>query len=131
MVYPGAADDAANRKIAAERKARKYKARVYEAFPTRQWDHWLDDRRVHLFVQEIGGGAARDLLAGTKLASESGFAGAPTLTGEDLNQVWAPDGQSLVFTATTKKNAAAYASVNTHLYQCARGGRRAAADFDG
>ena len=122
MVYPGAADDAANQKIAAERKARKYKARVYETFSTRQWDHWLDDRRVHLFVQDIGGGAPRDLLAGTKLAAEVGFAGAPTLTGQDLNHVWAPDGQSLVFTATTKKNAAAYASVDTHLYQAPAAG---------
>lgn len=122
MVYPGAADDAANRKIAAGRKALKYRARVYETFPIRHWDRWLDDRKVHLFVQELAGGAARDLLAGTKLASEPGFGGAPTLTGEDLNHVWAPDGASLVFTATTKKNATAYAAVNTHLYQAPAAG---------
>lgn len=34
-VYPGAADDDANKKIAAERKARKYSARVYDGFPIR------------------------------------------------------------------------------------------------
>jgi hypothetical protein len=122
MVYPGAADDAANRKIADARKSRKYHARVYEAFPVRHWDHWLDDRQVHLFVQQIDGGTARDLLAGTRLAAEPGFGGAPTLTGEELSHVWAPDGASLVFTATTKKTAGAYASVTTHLYQVAATG---------
>ena len=35
-VYPGAIDDEANKKMAAERKARKYRARVYEGFPDPQ-----------------------------------------------------------------------------------------------
>src|SRR2546421_613640 len=39
-VYPGALDDEANKKIAAERKAQKYRARVYESFPVRNWDKW-------------------------------------------------------------------------------------------
>ncbi|HEX6283579.1 MAG TPA: hypothetical protein VFZ71_01840, partial [Pyrinomonadaceae bacterium] len=70
-VYPGAADDEANKKIAAERKAQKYRARVYEKFPIRNWDRWLDDTQVHLFVQELQPGAkAKDLLAGTTLVSE-------------------------------------------------------------
>src|SRR5262245_31771426 len=43
VVFPGAADDEANKKIAADRKAQKYKARVYESFPIRNWDKWLDD----------------------------------------------------------------------------------------
>lgn len=54
-VYPGAADDDANKKIAAERKAQKYRVRVYEKFPIRNWDKWIDDTQAHLFVQtEIG-----------------------------------------------------------------------------
>jgi len=39
-VYPGAADDEANKKIAAERKAQKYRARVYEKFPVGRPAHW-------------------------------------------------------------------------------------------
>ena len=35
MIYPRADDDAANKKIAAERKARKYNARVYDSMPVR------------------------------------------------------------------------------------------------
>ncbi|HZN12348.1 MAG TPA: S9 family peptidase, partial [Blastocatellia bacterium] len=65
-VYPGAADDEANKKVAAERKARKYRARVYDGFPIRYWDKWLDDTQPHLFVQALEPGApAKDLLAGT------------------------------------------------------------------
>ena len=36
-VFPGAMDDDANKKAAAERKTQKYKARVYDGFPVRQW----------------------------------------------------------------------------------------------
>ena len=102
-VYPGAADDEANKKIAAERKARKYNARVYDTFPIRYWDHWLDDPQPHVFVQAAepgppdSGARPRDLLAGSKLVAEPGFAGASTPTGEELAAIWAPDGQSIVF----------------------------------
>jgi dipeptidyl aminopeptidase/acylaminoacyl peptidase len=121
QVYAGAADEAANKKIAAERKARKYSARVFDAFPIRDWDRWLEDRQQHVFVQRLEPGAtARDLLAGTKLAAEPGFAGAPAgVSGDDLEAVWTPDGASIVFTAMVNRNVAAYASTNTHLYQVA------------
>jgi dipeptidyl aminopeptidase/acylaminoacyl peptidase len=123
MVYPGARDDEANRKIAAERKARKHNARVYEGFPIRYWDKWLDELQMHLFVQDAQPGSkARDLLAGTQLADQPGFAGNTTLLGQSLEAVWAPDGQSIVFVATTQRNRAAYANVSTHLFQVGLGG---------
>lgn len=119
-VYPGAANDEENKKAAAEWKARKYSARVYDRFPIRQWDHWLDDQQTHLFVQAAEPGApARDLLAGTKLVSLPGFGGQQGSTSEELPAVWAPDGQSVVFVATVNRNVAAYASTNTHLFQVA------------
>ena len=117
-VYPGAADDEANRKIAAERKARKYNARVYEGFPIRRWDKWLDDTQVHPFFLTLEPAAgAKDLPAGTKLVAEPGYAGKSADSGQDLEAIWAPDGLSIVFTATTVRNNAAYARGNTHLYQ--------------
>jgi dipeptidyl aminopeptidase/acylaminoacyl peptidase len=116
-VYPGAADDDANKRIAAEHKARKYKARVYESFPIRNWDKWLDELHTHFFVQASdGSGKARDLLAGTKLAAEKGLGGVGGNSGDDPQPVWAPDGQSIVFVATTNKTGAAYEEVLTHLY---------------
>lgn len=117
-VYPAALDDEANRKAAAERKAHKYNARVYEGFPIRYWDRWLDETQRHLFIQAAEPGAkARDLLAGTKLVAAPGFSGTLTNSAQDLYAAWAPDGKSIVFTATDTKNQSAYATVRTDLYQ--------------
>ena len=117
-VYPGAADDEANKKIAAERKAQKYRARVYEGFPIRNWDKWLEGTQPHLFLQTLEPGEkAKDLLAGTKLVTEPGFAGRVTLTAEELDAEWTPDGQSLVFNATTGRNTAAYSPFNYGLFR--------------
>jgi dipeptidyl aminopeptidase/acylaminoacyl peptidase len=117
-VYPGAGDDAANRKIDEERKARKYKARVYDAFPIRNWDKWLDDRQPHILVQALEPeAAARDLLAGTKLAGASGFGGRMGTSGQDLQAAWSPDGRSIVFAATTNRTASAFEAVRSDLYR--------------
>ncbi len=57
-VYPGAGTDDDNRRIAAERRNRKWNARVFDSFPIRDWDRWLDDRRPSLFVQVLDAGDA-------------------------------------------------------------------------
>jgi dipeptidyl aminopeptidase/acylaminoacyl peptidase len=115
--YPGA-DEAANRKTAAEKKDAKSKVRTFDRFPIRRWDRWLDETEPHLFVVPAEGGAARDLLAGTKLVSEAGFGGASGEgSGESLEPAWSRDGKSIVFVAMTNRNAAAYAPVNTHLFE--------------
>src|SRR5690242_6362956 len=104
-VYPGAADDEANKKIAAERKAQKYRVRVYEKFPVRNWDKWIEDTQAHLFVQSAQPGAkAKDLLAGTKLVSERGFAGRVSDSGEELDPVWTPEGEAIIFVASTNRD---------------------------
>lgn len=117
-VYPGALNDDDNRKIAAERKARKYNARVYESFPFRYWDHWLDDLRPHVFVQQLAGDAkAHDLLAGSRLASLPGFDGVRGATDTDLEAVWSPGGDAIVFAATTDQNRAVLAPTTSHLFR--------------
>ena len=122
-VFPGTTDDEANKKIAAERKAQKYRARVYEGFPIRNWDKWLEDTEGHLFVQSLEPGSkAKDLFAGTKIVSEPGFSGRVTDSGEEFDAVWTPDGESVVFVATTVRNAAAYAPVNNSLFKIAAKG---------
>lgn len=119
-VFPGAADDEANKKAAKAIKDRKYNARVYEGFPIKYWDRWLDEKKAHLFVQEAKAGAKpRDLLAGTKLAALPGFGGKEAETGEGLPAAWAPDGQSVVFVARTTRNQAAYAETPTQLFAVA------------
>ena len=123
IVYPGAADDEANKKIAAERKAQKYRARVYEKFPIRNWDRWLEDTQVHLFVQDaLPGAKAKDLLAGTKLVTERGYAGRTTDSGDELDAAWTPNGDALVFVASTTRDRAAYAQTNTSLFKISTSG---------
>jgi dipeptidyl aminopeptidase/acylaminoacyl peptidase len=122
-VYPGAADDEANKRIAAERKAQKYRARVYDKFPIRNWDKWLEDTQTHVFVQDAQPGAkAKDLLAGSKLVNERGFAGRVTDSGEELDAVWTPEGDALVFVASTNRDSAAYAKTNTSLFKVSANG---------
>ena len=123
-VYTGADDDEANKKIAAERKAQKYRVRVYEKFPIRNWDKWIEDTQPHVFAQELQPGAkATDLLAGTKLVRERGFAGRTSDSGDEIDPVWTPDGNSIVFIASTNKDAAAYANTSTSLFKvCLCGG---------
>lgn len=116
-VYPGAKDDAANQRAAKERKDRPWTARVYDGFPVRFWDQWLDDRRPSLFVQEARAGAvARDLLAGSRLVAQRGFAGRLSDAGQSLSATWTPDGDGVVFIATTERDRAAYADTSTQLY---------------
>jgi dipeptidyl aminopeptidase/acylaminoacyl peptidase len=122
-VFPGAADDDANKKIAAERKAQKYRARVYDKFPIRNWDKWLEDTQVHLFIQDAQPGAkAKDLLAGTKLVSERGYAGRPTDSADELDAAWIPEGDAIVFVATTNRDISAYARPNTSLFKVSTSG---------
>ncbi len=119
VVYPGAIDDEANKKIAKERKDRKYRVRVYDSFPIRNWDRWLDDQQVHLIVQDLEPGAKpHDVLAGTNLVKEPGFAGRVSEGSRDeIEADWSPDGESIVFAATTRRNTAAYAEYGHDLYR--------------
>jgi dipeptidyl aminopeptidase/acylaminoacyl peptidase len=122
-VYPGALNDEDNRKMAAERKARKYNVRVFDSFPIRYWDHWLDDLRPHVFVQSLDGGAKpKDLLAGTRLASQKGFEGEFGSTGTGLGARWSPDGNSVVFTATADANSIGGPTFTTLYRVSAEGG---------
>jgi len=117
-IFPGNTDEESVKKSAKERKDRKYTARAYESFPPRFFDKWLDDKKVRIFVMGAQDGAkARDLLAGTKLADMPGFGGSQGDEGQSLDAIWAPDGKSIVFAASTNRNEAARASSFTQIYQ--------------
>src|SRR3984957_656982 len=118
LVYPNTSDDEANKKIAAERKARKYNVREYEHFPVRYWNQWLDDRQPTVLIQSLEpGSTAKDILSTTTLAHTSGFSGAETETSVTLAPIWSPDGHEIVFTATTERWNAASAEVGYRLYR--------------
>jgi dipeptidyl aminopeptidase/acylaminoacyl peptidase len=117
-VFPDAADDEANKAKAKEEKDRKFNVRIYDSFPIRAWDRWIDEKEPHLFVANAAGGGVKDLLAGTKLVAEAGFAGTGGGEGrETISGEWSPDGQWIVFVATTARNTGAFAEVDYGLYR--------------
>ncbi len=111
-------DEASRRKLAEERKKRKYNALVYTGFPIRDWDRWRDESQVRVFVQDLrAGGESRDLLAGTALSRLPGFGGTGGMGREEIAATWAPDGESIVFAASRNRNRSAWSFTHTDLWQ--------------
>jgi len=122
-VYPGARTDDDNKKAAAERRNRKWNARVFETFPIRDWDRWLDDRRPSLLVQPLEPGAsAKDILAGSRLVAGPGFAGQWGSGSDAIAATWTPDGGAIVFAATANRNEGAFAEALQALWVVPAGG---------
>ena len=117
MTFPGAMNEVDNRKQLEERKARKYNARVFDQFPIRHWDRWLDERRPTLMLQVLGDASeAQDLLAGSALRNARGYGGDLDNDGDQLQATWSPDGSTIVFAATVARDQSARADVQTALY---------------
>jgi dipeptidyl aminopeptidase/acylaminoacyl peptidase len=121
LMYPQAHDEATNKQLIEAHHARKANARIFDSFPIRSWDRWLDERQARVFVQALdeeglASGNPRDLLAGTRLAASPGFAGRQTDTGEEIEVEFTPDNQALVFGATTNRNEAAFAFTDSQLF---------------
>jgi dipeptidyl aminopeptidase/acylaminoacyl peptidase len=54
-MWPGATDEDSNRKAAQDKKNAKSKVRVYETFPIRNFDRWIDESKTHLWIVDVGG----------------------------------------------------------------------------
>jgi dipeptidyl aminopeptidase/acylaminoacyl peptidase len=125
-VFRGTADEDANKKAAKEAKDRKTNVRVYDSFPIRAWDRWIDpEKQIHIFTQSLDSvSKPKDVLGGTKLVTEPGFAGTGSggEGGESINAEWSPDGQWLIFGVTTTRNTSAYSESTTDLYRVSASG---------
>src|SRR5579864_5029394 len=104
--------------IATEREQHKWNARIYDAMPIRFWNAWLDEKKAHIFVQELKDSAkAVDVLKGSKLAESPGFAGLfNPAGGQSLHAIWAPDGQSIVFVAYVNRTEMMSAETEARLF---------------
>jgi len=122
-VFPGAHEVESIKRVAKERKERKYNARAYESFPVRFWDKWLDDRKASLWVQEVkAGAAARNLLAGTKFLDDPNFSGSQGSDGQNIEFEWTPDGEGLVFVAAVNRQEVTFNAVHTQIFEVTLGG---------
>ncbi|MBM3821580.1 MAG: S9 family peptidase [Verrucomicrobia bacterium] len=117
--FRGAKDEGQTKKIFEERKKAKSKVRIYDGFPIRRWDKWLDDSQTRLFVVDAEGTTTpTDLLAESSLVQEPGFRGPGDEGSSDhLQPAWTRDSLSLVFVATTNFHHAAHAQPVFDLYQ--------------
>ena len=123
-MWPGATDEDSNRKAVQERKGIKSKVRIYDTFPIRNFDHWIEESKTHLWVVDVAGNrTATSLFGKSKAAAQPGFG------GDALAAVWAPDGQSVVFVAAEDDTASARANVLLAAVASRCDGRRAEA-FD-
>ena len=125
-VYPGAFTDSTNKKITEDKKKIKYKARVYNSYPIRLWDQWLDEKQTHLFVQKAEAGAeVHDLFAGTGIVNADGFVA-------NGNGCWTADGKSVLFTGLTVREGSIYKDVAFNIYSVAvTGGKETQLTNDG
>jgi dipeptidyl aminopeptidase/acylaminoacyl peptidase len=111
--------------IASERKVRKSTARIYDAMPVRFWNAWLDEKKPHIFTQELANNAQPvDVLKASKLVDSAGFGGIfnSLAGGQTLHAVWSPDGQSIVFAAAGNRNEMMHTPVFTALFSVPAGG---------
>ncbi|MFY9160534.1 S9 family peptidase [Aquirufa ecclesiirivi] len=108
-VFPGVFTDSLNKKQAEEKKKLKYKARVYTSFPIRYFDTWLDEKQSHVFVLDLISQKVQNVFTGISLIQSKGF---------QLGSFsWAPDQQSVVFTATIDRHTTAYQNAISKIYQ--------------
>jgi dipeptidyl aminopeptidase/acylaminoacyl peptidase len=96
-----AESNALNKKRSDEASKNPVKAKVFTKLFYRHWDHWVEDKRQHLFVMPAAGGEPKDVTPGDRDA----FPTSDTFSTGD-NFTFSPDSHYLVFTAVPAKNEA-------------------------
>ncbi|MES2794327.1 MAG: S9 family peptidase [Bacteroidota bacterium] len=112
QVYIGAFSDSTFKKIADVKKNQKYKARVYETYPIRNFDKWIDEKQTHLFVQNIDSKQATDLFQKIDMCKSVAF----KLGGS----TWA-DNSEIVFAASVDSNSTGK-YLETQLFKISKSG---------
>jgi dipeptidyl aminopeptidase/acylaminoacyl peptidase len=106
-VYPGCYTDSLQIAKSKEKKEQKAKVRVYESFPIRNFDRWLDEKQTHLFIQHVDSTKATNLMSSVQIANLSGFS---------LGTAFWASTTEILFSATTEANTAAYQDPKSNIY---------------
>ncbi|MCC6187151.1 MAG: S9 family peptidase [Chitinophagaceae bacterium] len=88
----------------------KTTAQVYTDLNYRHWDKWSDGKFSHLFIEQIKGGAAKDLLKDLPYDCPQ----KPHGGAEDF--VWAPNSESIVYVCKKKFGKEYALSTNTDIF---------------
>ncbi len=114
-VFAGASSEAEQKALFEERRKVKTTARVYQGFPIRYWDKWLDDKQIRPFLVNLEDGKVGDILAGNPLIRQPGYGGQFTESSEELETAVSPNGQ-IVLAISSNRDRAAYSFTHTDLY---------------
>jgi dipeptidyl aminopeptidase/acylaminoacyl peptidase len=87
--------DALNRQRLKDLKDGKIKAQLFTRLLYRHWDHWVEGKRQHLFIQPVQGGEPRDLTPGDRDAVPSS-----STFSAGIDFTFSPDGKEIAFTST-------------------------------
>jgi dipeptidyl aminopeptidase/acylaminoacyl peptidase len=98
---PFAESDKLNRDKDEAKEKSPVKARVFTKLFYRHWDHYVEDKREHLFVCNADGSEPRDATPGDRDAVPTSMTFS---SGDDFT--FTPDSKHLVFTAVPAKNEA-------------------------
>ncbi|MEE4296432.1 MAG: S9 family peptidase [Wenzhouxiangella sp.] len=121
-VHRDALTDEDSERIAEEEEERKENVLTYTGFPIRNWNTYLNDYQPRLFVQTIGETEAIDLLAGSELLGLPGYDGVRSAGSSRLHHVWTPDGESLVFVASSNRDRFAHDWTSNDLWMVSASG---------
>ena len=92
---PFSESDVLNKKKLKDLSEGKIKAQVFTRLLYRHWDHWVEGKRQHIFIQPLEGGEPRNLTPGDRDAVPSS-----STFSAGIDFCFSPDGKEIAYTAT-------------------------------